>query len=118
MEMFIPIYGPYIEFKRLHESDEPFEKKAYRASIIGAIVGTEAIFAFSHAAHLAAIGEGSAFSVMAVNRMQNLVRHGPVVAAGMIAAGTYGKAITPAADFESGPFGSVRVMPRLMGGFY
>ena len=43
MKMFIPIYGPYLEYKRLHESDEPFEIKAYNAALIGAIVGTEMI---------------------------------------------------------------------------
>ena len=117
--MFIPIYGPYLEYKRLHESDEPFEIKAYNAALIGAIVGTEMIFAVSHAAHLGAVGEGSAFSYIAVNRMKNLAfGSGAAIATGVVAAGLYGKAITPAADYESGPFGSVRVTPRFMGGFY
>ncbi len=117
--MFIPIYGPYLEYKRLHESDEPFEKKAYDAALIGTIVGTELIFAVSHAGHLAAVGEGSAFSYMAVNRMMNLsFGSGVGIATAVVAAGLYGKAITPAADYESGPFGSVRITPRLMGGFY
>jgi len=116
--MFIPIYGPFMESRRIHESDEPFVQKAFDAAVVGAIVSTEMIFGFRHAAHLAAVGEGSALSLMAVKRMQTLLRHGPVVAGALVAAGTYGKAITPAADYESDRFGAVRVTPRFMGGFY
>jgi hypothetical protein len=118
MKMFIPIYGPFMEGKRIHESDEPFIQKAFDAALVGAIMSTEMIFGFRHAAHLAAVGEGSALSVMNVKRMQNLLRGGPVLATGLVAAGTYGKAITPAADYESDRYGSVRVTPRLLGGFY
>ena len=117
MKMFIPIYGPFMEFKRLHESDEPFVQKAYDAGIIGAVMGTETIFALSHAAHMAAIGEGSALTARSVMRAQTLVRYGPALATGMIAAGLYGKAITPRADVEAGPFNSYRVTPGLMGGY-
>lgn len=115
--MFIPVYGPYLETKRLHESEEPFAKKAYDAVVLGAIVGTETIFALQHAAHLAAVGEGSGLHAMAVKRAQNMVRGGPAVATALIAAGMYGKAITPRADVEVGPFGSYRVTPGLMGGY-
>ena len=117
MQMFIPIYGPFMEFKRLHESDEPFEKKAFDAGMIGAVVGTETVFALQHAAHLAAVGEGSGLHAMAVKRSQNIVSRGPVVATALVVAGMYGKAITPRADVEAGPFGSYRVTPGLMGGY-
>ncbi len=117
MEMFIPIYGPFMEFKRIHESDEPFKKKAYDAGMVGAVIGTETIFALSHAAHLAAIGEGSALTARSVMRAQKLVSHGPVVATALVAAGLYGQAITPRADVEAGPFNSYRVTPGLMGGY-
>ena len=116
--MFIPVYGPYLEYRRLHESNEPFEKKAYDAVVVGAIVGTETIFALSHAAHLAAVGEGSAFTLQAVRRGQNIVRSGPGMATAMVAAGLYGKAVQPAATTESGRYGSVKVTPRLFGGYY
>ena len=116
--MFIPIYGPFMEMKRIGESDDPFVQRAYDAVVVGAIVGTETIFALQHAAHLAAVGEGSALSLMAVKRAQNLVRSGPAVATAMIAAGMYGKAITPRADVDTGRYGSVRVTPGLMGGYY
>jgi hypothetical protein len=118
MKMFIPIYGPFMEMKRIGESDQSFEEKAYDSILVGAVVGTETIFALHHAAHLAAIGEGSALSVMSVKRAQNLVRGGPVVATAMVAAGMYGKAITPRADVETGRYGSVKVTPGLLGGYY
>jgi hypothetical protein len=118
MKMFIPVYGPIMEMKRIQESDDAFIEKAYDAVIVGAIIGTETIFALQHAAHLAAVGEGSAFSAMAVKRAQNLVRGGPAVATAMIAVGMYGKAITPRADVETGRYGSVRVTLGLMGGYY
>lgn len=117
--MFIPVYGPYLEYRRIHRSDDPFATKAYHAAVVGAIVGVESIFALSHAAHLAAIGEGSAFSYQAVKRAQNLMlpKVAPVATA-MIAAGLYGRAVQPTATTESGPYGSVRVTPALFGGIY
>ena len=116
--MFIPIYGPTMEMKRIRSSDDTFTQKAFDAALVGGIVGTETIFALSHASHMAAMGQGSAFSAMAVKRSMTLVTRGPVLSTGLIAAGTYGKAITPAADVRHGHYGSVRVIPRLMGGFY
>ncbi len=116
--MFIPIYGPFMEMKRISSSDDSFTERAFDAALVGGIVGTETIFALSHASHMASIGHGSAFSAMAVKRAMSLVTRGPVVATGLIAAGTYGKAITPAADVRHGHFGSVRVTPRFLGGFY
>jgi len=112
--VFIPIYGPYMEMERVHESEQSFAMKAFDSAAVGAAMGTHMIFAFRHAAHLAAVGEGSAFSLMTVNRMQRVVQYGIPVSTGMIAAGLYGEyAIKPGADVEHGAFGSVRVMPKL-----
>ncbi len=117
MKMFIPIYGPSMEIKRLHESDAPFRQKAYDAVLTGTIMGTEMIFALQHAAHLAKVGQGSALTYRTVTTAQKMVSGGPAVATALIAAGMYGQAITPRADVEAGPFGSYRVTPGLMGGY-
>lgn len=118
IRMFIPIYGPFMEMKRIHDSDEDFSTKAFDAAMVGGILGTETIFALSHASHMASIGQGSALSAMAVNRAMGLISKGPVVATALVASGLYGKATAPGADVRYGPYGSVRITPRLLGGYY
>lgn len=75
--MFIPLYGPYIEMQRLHESDESFGARAWDAVHIGTAIGAHLIFGFRHISHVAAAtGTGSFFNVKSVERMQRIFAMG------------------------------------------
>ena len=71
ISMFVPFYGPYVEYQRvLSSGDEPFEKRVGYAVTAGGITGAHFIIGQRHLAHLAAIGHGSAFDYMLAKKHQ------------------------------------------------
>ena len=77
LSVLIPVYGPAMKMFEVTTSDEPFEQRAYDAVYASTVSGIHLMFAVNHAAHLAAVGEGSALSLLNVKKAQRVVKYGP-----------------------------------------
>lgn len=81
-KLFVPVYGPLLEWERLVTShDEPFERRVGYAIQTGGVSGAHYIFGLRHLAHIQAMGGGSGLNYLhAKSLMNKATRIAPVVA--------------------------------------